>query len=134
MRPRPVYRLDLADDSFFKIKAALAPAENFRDRRFPFQRPVDRVPHRAVREVNLAVAAARFERETSAALAQAANLQNLGRRKLIQIPDRRMAGIDPFRRSATLGEGFDEGLQLFAQAPFVAVARNPGDLLLLRRG
>ena len=47
-----------ADDAFFKIKPPLAPAENFRDRRFPFERAVDRVPYRAVREVNLTVAAA----------------------------------------------------------------------------
>src|SRR5438045_9756246 len=87
-----------------KIKPPLAPPENFRDRRFAFERAVDRVPHRAVGKVNLAVAAPGFESETPAALAEAAHLQNLGGRKLIEIADERMAGIDPFRRSATLGK------------------------------
>ena len=95
-------RLHLADDSFFKIKPALAPAENLSDGGFAFERSKDRMPHRAMVQVNLAVSPARFEGKPAAALAQAAHLQNLGRGKLVEIADERMAGIDPLRRRSAL--------------------------------
>src|ERR1700686_4757495 len=102
MRPRPIHALHLADDSFFKIKPALAPAENFCNRRLAFERPEDRVPDGAVREVNLAVAPARFKGKPPAPLPEAAHLQNLRGGKLIQIADERMARVDSFGgRTAT---------------------------------
>src|SRR4051794_39780039 len=57
VRPRPVDRLHLADDSFFKIKTSLPPAENFRNGRFALEDVEDGVPHRSLLQVNLAVAA-----------------------------------------------------------------------------
>ena len=58
MRPRPIDCLLLADNPFFKIKPALPPAENFRHRRFAFERIEDGVPNRALLQVNFAVPAA----------------------------------------------------------------------------
>src|SRR3982074_3149045 len=98
MRPWTIHGFHLADDSFFKIEPALAPAENFRDSRLTFERPKDRVPNGAVRQVNLAVATTRLKGKAPAALAETAHLQNLGRGKLIQIADERMTRIDAFGR------------------------------------
>ncbi|MEY2504089.1 MAG: hypothetical protein QOG27_369 [Verrucomicrobiota bacterium] len=130
MRPWAIHGLHLTDDSLFKIEPALPPAENLSDRRFPFERPEHRVPDRPVREVNLAVAAAGLESKPATALAQAAHLQNFGRRKLVEITDERVARIDAFRRRSALRERTDEGVQLPAQASVAAIACNSGNLLL----
>ena len=58
MRPRPIDCLNLADNSFFKIEPALPPAENLGHRRLAFERIENRVPHRAMLEVNFAVSPA----------------------------------------------------------------------------
>jgi hypothetical protein len=113
MGPRPIHGLDLADNAFFKVKPALTPAENLRHGRFAFERTINGVPDRAMSEVNLAVAAALFESDTAAALAEAAHLQNLGGGKLVQVPDQGMTGIDAFRGSSTLGERRHELLKFF---------------------
>ena len=52
MRPRAIDGLHLADDPFFKIKPPLPPPENFRHRRFAFERSEDRVTHRSVLQIN----------------------------------------------------------------------------------
>jgi len=61
VRPKPVDRLNLTDNSLFEIEAALSPAEDFGNRRFAFQSPEDRMPDRAVLEENLAIPATGFE-------------------------------------------------------------------------
>jgi hypothetical protein len=75
VRPRAVDCLHLADDAFFKIEPALAPAEDLRHGRFSFERAKHRVAHRSVVQVDLTVTAPGFEREPTAPLAQAAHLQ-----------------------------------------------------------
>ena len=132
MRPGAIDGLHLTDDSFFKIKPTLAPAKNLGDRGFPFQGTEDRVPDRAMSEVNLAVAAARFESKPAAALTEAAHLQDLSCRELVEITDQGMTRINPFRRRAALGQGTNKILQLRAQIPWTGIARDSGDLLLLR--
>src|SRR5207302_5368100 len=69
MRPGPINRLFLADDPLFKVKPALSPPENFGHRRFAFERTKQRVTHRPLLQINLAVAASRFERQATASLA-----------------------------------------------------------------
>src|SRR4051812_401908 len=108
MRPWPVHGLHLADDAFLEIKSTLAPPENLRDSRFPFERAVNCVSNRTVREVNLTVPSTRLESESSAPLPEAAHLQDLGGGKLVEIADQRMAGIDPLCRGATTGNGRNE--------------------------
>src|SRR5205085_6035173 len=67
--PRPVDRLLLADDSFFKIKTALSPAENLCHRGLAFDRTEHGMSHRTLLEIDLAVAATGFKSETPAPLA-----------------------------------------------------------------
>ena len=43
MRPRPIHGLLLTNDSLFKVKASLSPAENLRDGGFPIERTKYRV-------------------------------------------------------------------------------------------
>src|SRR5688572_27433388 len=104
MSPGTVHGLHLTDDSFFKIEPALAPPEDFRDGGFAFQRSKDGMPHGPVGQVDLAVAAARFEGKPTAALAQAAHLKYFGGGKLVEIADERVARIDPFGGYSPLGE------------------------------
>src|SRR6266850_2583270 len=98
--PWAVDCLDLADDSFLKIKTALPPAEDFRDRAFSFHRTKNSMAHRAMLKVNLAVSTPGFESETTASLTQTAHLQNLRSGELIQVPDERMARVHSFGRGA----------------------------------
>src|ERR1700731_4825041 len=133
MRPGTVHGFHLADDSFFKIEPALAPAENFRDRRLAFERSEDRGPNRAVRQVNLAIAPARLEGKSPAPLPETAHLQNLGGGKLIQIADERMARIDALRGGSPARQSADKAMQLPAQISFAAVRRDPPDFLLFGR-
>src|SRR5450432_4565063 len=100
MRPRPIDRLHLADNTFFKIEPPLPPPEDFGDCGFAFQGAVSRVPDHSVVQVNFAVAASRLKSETAVPLPQAAHLQNLGGGELIEISDQRVTGIDAFARSA----------------------------------
>ena len=46
-------------------------------------------------EVNFTRSAAGFERETAAALTEAAHLEDFRGGKLVQVTDQRVAGIDP---------------------------------------
>src|SRR5207302_4980041 len=78
-------RLLLADYPLFKIKAALPPSKNFRQSSFAFQRSVDGMPNLPLMNIDLAVTASRFKGKASAALNHAGHLQNIGRRKLVQI-------------------------------------------------
>src|SRR5262249_3577826 len=77
--------------------------------------------HRTLLEINLAAPPARFEREPSAALAQAAHLQNLRRRKLVEISNQRMTGIDSFRRSGARMR-IERGNETAQRRPHLAIA------------
>src|SRR5438105_2540044 len=92
-----VDRLLLADDPLFKIKTALPPAENFRQRHFAFQRSVSSMPNLPPMQIDFAVAPSRLKGKPPAAVPHASHLQNFGRRKLVQISDQRMTLVDPFR-------------------------------------
>src|SRR5205085_3373934 len=67
--PRPVDRLLLANDSFFKIETALSPAENLRHCCLAFDRTEHGMSHRALLEIDLAVTAAGLKGEAPAPLA-----------------------------------------------------------------
>ena len=84
-----------------------------------------------MREINLAVPAARLESEAAAALTKAAHLQDLCGGKLVQIADERVAGIDPFGGYSALSERTHKGVQLPPQAPLAAARRHPHDFLLV---
>src|SRR5207244_12296255 len=71
----PIDRLLLADDPLFKIKAALPPSKNFRQRSFAFQRSVDGMPNRPLVHLDLAVTASRLQASGSAAVTHAGPLQ-----------------------------------------------------------
>src|SRR3954463_8498973 len=94
VRPRSIHRLLLADDSFLKIEPALPPPENLRNCRLAVQRAVHRVANGPLLQIDFADSAGRFKSEPAAALAQTAHLKYLGSRKLIQITNQRMAGIN----------------------------------------
>ena len=97
MRPRPVNRLHLANNAFFKIEPALSPPEDFSHGCFAFERTINGMTHGPVLQIDLTVAAAGFEGETPAPLTQTTHLENFRGRKLVQIADERVARIDPFR-------------------------------------
>src|SRR5215212_10847511 len=103
MCPWAIHGLHPADDSFFKIEAALPPAKDLRNGGFAFERAVDGVTEGAVLQIDLTVPATRLEGEAAAPLAQAAHLQDLGGGKLIQVSDERVARIDSLRRLPRVG-------------------------------
>src|SRR5262245_30913154 len=74
VRPWAVHCLLLADDSFFKVEPPLPPPENLRHGCLPFDGAENRVPNRALLEINLAVSAPRLECEAPTPLAQTAHL------------------------------------------------------------
>src|SRR5215471_6862096 len=96
MGPWAIDCLDLANNSFFEIESALAPAEDFSDRAFTLEAVVNRVPHHSMMEVNLARPTARLESESPATLTHAAHLENLRGRKLVEVADERMARVSSF--------------------------------------
>src|SRR5262249_21679955 len=55
VRPWAIHCLLLADDSFFKVEPALPPPENLRHGCLPFDGAENRMPNRALLEINLAV-------------------------------------------------------------------------------
>src|ERR1044072_163463 len=131
MGPGTVHSLHLADYSFLEIESALAPAENFSDRGSSFERAKHSISDGAAPPADPAVAAAGLKGESAAALPEAAHLQNLGSRKLIEIADERMAGIDSFGRDSTLGQRTDKTVQMPAQAALAHVRRHSHDFLLV---
>src|SRR5205823_12121228 len=133
VRPGTIDRLQLADDSFLKIKPPLAPSKNFSHRRFAFERPINRVANRPMLQINLAVPAAGLEREASAALAQTAHLENFRSRKLIEISDERMAGVDTLgRRPGAFFKRSHKISQDSTETPMVLPVGDETDVLLLR--
>src|SRR5438105_4973596 len=128
----PVDRLLLADDPLFKIKTALPPAENLRQRSFAFQRSVSGVPDLPLMQVDFAVAPSRLKGKASAALPHARHLQHFGRRKLVQISNQRVTRVDPFGRCARMTiETIQKTPHLAAQLPGGRSAVRQRDVLLL---
>src|SRR4029453_15291290 len=106
MRPGSSDCLHLAYDSFFKIESALPPPEDLSDRRLPFDRTVNGVPHQPVVKVNFAVPASRFESEAPASLTQAAHLQNLRGGEFVEVANQGMARVNSLGgRAACLFKG-----------------------------
>jgi hypothetical protein len=89
------------------------------------------MPNRAVSQVNLAVAPARFEGKAAATLPQAAHLENLGGGKLVEIADERVTGVDAFGGYSALSERPHKRVQLSAQASLAAAGRYSANLLLV---
>jgi hypothetical protein len=85
MWPRTVDRLHLADNSFLKIKSALAPPENFGHHRFTVERSENGMTYRAVLEVKLCAPTAGLESKPAATLAQTTHLQDFRRCELVQV-------------------------------------------------
>src|SRR4051794_3263763 len=74
--PRPIHRLDLADDPFLEIETTLSPPKYFRDGSLPLELVKNGVTHRALLQVNFAIPASRFEGKASTPLPQTAHLQD----------------------------------------------------------
>src|SRR5690349_13644372 len=66
VRPWPVHRLHLTDNSLFKVESALSPPKDFRHHWFSLKRPKDGMANRSLLQIYFAISTARFEGESAA--------------------------------------------------------------------
>jgi hypothetical protein len=131
MSPRPIDRLDLADDPFLEIETALPPPENLRYGCFTLERIKYGVSYRPLLQINFAVPATGLKCKASAALTQAAHLQDFRSGKLIEIADERVAGIDSFGRlRGRTFEGTDKASNLAIEPSLASGGKDNLQLLL----
>jgi hypothetical protein len=124
--------LDLTDDPLLEIETALPPPENLRHGCFTLERIKYGMPYRSLLQINFAVPPTGLECKASAALTQAAHLQDFRSGKLIEIADERVAGVDSFGRlRGRAFEGTDKASNL-ALKPSLASGSKDNLQLLLR--